>query len=369
MRAALPWLPVALALALAAEKAQAQEQLHLGHVATGVASVRLDLGSDAVDLGYGEFRTLDLAGGARTVRAIALPAGAVLAELDIELRPDYGLTPVLYLAGDGERQPYRLTLDQLARPEGTPPVATGRRSFVVHHEATAGTQDGDLRVRFEAQCDRQPSPLPVGVFESIEIPYGGQWREPEPLTDLDGLACEIALAAPDLGGFRTLLAQSAEVATRRAFLIGDGASRPVQLLLLDGAQRVAMLDLPLPQPRPLAGSRDHWFDRVRPDQGLSLFEVGGTGIVFGTWFTVAADGNPTWFYFEGARVQGIGRRDIAIYRGSRAAGAQALTAVGSGRLQYVDCNELELRVLFADGEFRSMRARRSQSVSFCPVFD
>jgi hypothetical protein len=364
------WL-FAAALGLTGEVA-AQETLHVGHVAPRTPSagaISLQVGVLTRTLAYGEFAALDLDAGTHAVQALDAGSGEVLASDEILLRPDSGLTPVLYLSGDGARHPYRLVLDQALRGEGAALGQTARRSFVLHHEAPLLAADEAASVRLETDCNREISPLRSSFFEAGDLQFGTQWREPGPLVGMDTLACDVVLGSSTLGGFRFRMTQSPSVATRRAFLIGDAAARPAQVLLLDGAERVALLDLPPPQPRALAGSRDHWFDLVRPDQGLSLFEVGGTGIVFGTWFTLDSEAQPTWYYFEGAKVQGIGRRDVVVYVGSRAAGAQSLTPIGSGRLQYVDCNEVEFRVLLGERDFRTVRARRSQAVSFCPVFD
>ncbi|HRQ66147.1 MAG TPA: hypothetical protein PKZ76_15020 [Xanthomonadaceae bacterium] len=351
--------------------AAAQETLYVGNLAPAADAdpVRLEIGAVSVELRYRQFAEIALETGEHSVRAIAVHDGRVLASLDLLLRPDLGLTPVLYFAGDGSLAPYRLAFDQMLRPEGVPPPGfAARQYYAVHHEAIGSEPGGPRAVRLEADCERLAQPLPPGLgFFSTELAYAQNWRDE--LSSLGDIACATALASPAIGGFRFQLEPASGLSTRRAFLIGGAGHAPAQVLVVDGAERVALVDLPPPQPRALAGSRDHWFDVVRPDQGLSLFEVGGTGIVFGTWFTLDVDSNPIWFYFEGAKVQGIGRRDITVFLGQRTEGAQTLTPIGSGRLQYVDCNEAEFRVLLAEADFRTVRLRRSQPVSFCPVFD
>ncbi len=353
--------------------AAATETLNVGHLALstpGGGAVLIEVGAAEVELSYRDFSALSLEAGDHVVRVIDAVDGSVLAERSIVLNPDYSLTPLLYFAGNGGSVPYRIELDQRLRPPDSAPPGSGVRvRFSVHHEAPGPSVAGVPQdVRLEIDCVRPVSPLPVGFgYAYEEIGYGLQWRET--LGDVGVVACDVLLGSADAGGFSFRFEQSAAVATRRAFLIGDGETQPSQVLIIDGSAQVALLDLPPAQPRALAESRDHWFDLRRPDQGLSLFEVGGTGIVFGTWFTVGDDNLPTWFYFEGAKVQGIGRRDIIIYAGSRASGLQALQPVGSARLQYLDCNEAEFRVLLGEATLRTVRARRSQPVSFCPVFD
>jgi hypothetical protein len=363
-------LLVVLSLSLPGS-ATAQETLYIGNLAPAADAdlVRVEIGVASVELRYRQFAEIPLATGEHSVRAVAVGDGRVLASLDIVLRPDLGLTPVLYLAGDGSLRPYRLAFDQMLRPEGVPPPGfAARQSFAVHHEVIGTASSPTSEVRLEADCEGLAQPLPPGLgFFSTELEYAGIWYDE--LTSLGAIACETALASPAIGGFRFELEQAPDLSTRRVFLIGGAGLAPAQVLVVDGAEQVALLDLPPPQPRALAGSRDHWFDVVRPDQGLSLFEVGGTGIVFGTWFTLDAGSNPLWFYFEGAKVQGIGRRDITVFLGERSGGAQTLTPIGNGRLQYVDCNEAEFRVLLGGTDFRTVRLRRSQPVSFCPVFD
>jgi hypothetical protein len=182
------------------------------------------------------------------------------------------------------------------------------------------------------------------------------------------MSCDFTLASAPTGGFALSLESSTTVKTRRVFMIGDGLRQPYQVLVLDGSEQVMLLDAPPPEPRALSLSPNHWYDAIRPDQGLALYEAGGTGIVFGTWFTVDEYNSPTWFYFEGVAAQGVGRRDVAIHRGSRADGTQHLRPVASGRLQYLDCNEAELRVHFTDGSLRTMRVRRGRTVAMCPIF-
>lgn len=347
----------------------ADESLHLGNLAPttpGTGGVLMRIADQEIALAYRAFAALDLPRGEYLVQAFDAATGMLLAQEDIDFRPQPVLTPVLFLAGDGDVQPYRIIFEQLAEAGGAaqPPdlIAAG---FVFHHAAPVVADADALRIRVELECDGDPRVLPSS--SGAEVDYLGRWSGYDELPS--GIVCDLQVGNALVGGFQLPLRTPTEVFTRRAFLIGDSRGRPLQVLLLDGSAQVDLVDAAAPQPRPLSSSRDQWFDVRRPDQGFSLYEVGGTGIVFGTWFSVGTDNEPIWYYFEGAKVQGIGRRDMTLFLGSRVDGAQDLQPVGSGRLQYVDCNEAEFRVLIGASDFRTVRLRRSRPVSFCPVFD
>lgn len=116
----------------------------------------------------------------------------------------------------------------------------------------------------------------------------------------------------------------------------------------------------------LLKSVNYWYDSGRFSQGVTLYEVSRTLAVHGFWNTYASDGRPQWFYLDGGVVDPSGRREVLIHDFTiDANGKRVGKTMGRGTLTYVDCNEAELQVSFADGSSQAARFRRSVSVSSC----
>lgn len=113
-------------------------------------------------------------------------------------------------------------------------------------------------------------------------------------------------------------------------------------------------------------SQNYWYDSGRYSQGVTLYEVSRTLAVHGIWNVFAEDGRARWIYLDGGVVDSSGRREVMLYEYQLDQHSQRQgNAIGQGTLTYLDCNQAELQVRFADGTTRAAQLRRSVSVETC----
>lgn len=165
-------------------------------------------------------------------------------------------------------------------------------------------------------------------------------------------------------------------ANAHVFLAGDGLFAPYEALVFSSFGLLANGPIDFSPagpstagPASLLDSPTFWFDADRPLQGVSLFELPQTGLVYGTWFGVDAAGRATWLAIEGSVVYGGALRDLRISELTRGPNGLAINVIGSGTLQYNDCNHAELRMFVRNSEYRTLRLERSRHVQACVALD
>lgn len=165
---------------------------------------------------------------------------------------------------------------------------------------------------------------------------------------------------------------------RHVFLIGDGGAAGYTIYNItssrDGDGQIDFSGTPSgPGPTTavasLLESSTFWVDNERGLEGVSLFEVPGTGTIYGTWFGFERDGRASWLALDGGAVYGAARRDVKVYEVSRLDGVTRIDRVGSGSLQYSDCNHAVLRLFLRGVELRTLNLERSRQVAFCVALD
>jgi hypothetical protein len=347
---------------------------YVGNLAPGAGNVlfRIDgqMRSDA--LGYLDFAATELSGsttepGSITFSVVSADSGTVLASEVLVFAPDPLVEPMLVFAGNGSDQPYRLHLFQHRGSETVAPKALENAVVAFHSLAPYAASRTD-----ESQVVLECSGASAGVSSSssaFDFTAAGYGRSNVfSISDRsDGSLCNLQLTGATIGSFEVEAApQSAR--TLRFFLTGDGTKESFRVLAVIGADLVAVAGDATPAPGAVLVSGAFWYDEARPAQGITLYEIPDSNDVFGTWFTHDEAGKPIWFYFNGLVGDLPGQRDLLVNRPGRSAGAPQ-TRAGSARMNYLDCNHAELRVLLDPSDYRTLRIRRSREVQACDALD
>ncbi len=354
----------ALALAMGAQGAE----LQVGNVAP--ASGRIQLLAEGAPLGptlgYLEFSRVERALG--SIRVQAVDSGArVLAEATVDMQSASLIQPMLVLTGNGTIEPYELHLyDGVRDSEGTPAKAIDAATIALHHLAPyAGAADpvatdaNLICVDRSANGDEGSTGTKVLTYLDVAtLPYTSR---------RDTHVCSFKLADPTFGSFD--LSVPVVEGTMRFMMVGDGESEPFRVLILQNGEVLRVAEQSAPAVGAVTRSDDFWYDLARPAQGVGLYEIPGGEDIFGTWFTHDPAGKPIWYFFDGVATDLPGQRELVLYRPSRGEQGNVMTAVGSARLFYLDCNQAELRIMLGEQDFFTLRIRRSRDVASCDALE
>lgn len=351
--------------------------LDLGNVAPGSGDIRLVFAAqESPVLPYLGFARIQHDAGPLEVTAIG-SGGRVMAEATFELQNTPDVQAMVVLVGNGtEAAPWKIRLFDGTRDSETVPsipssvakstagkVAIGSAVTIHHYAPFDGATDGS---DFEAvaACRAQDSvgtlatPIRASRYgDSVVTVY----------THEGDYTCSFKSADRRFGAFD--FSMPLGTGTLRFLLVGDGASEPTRVLVLQDGVVVRVASETAPAIGAVTRSEDFWYDLARPAQGVGLYELPGSDDVFGTWFTHDDDGEPVWYLLDGTATDIPGQRELAVYRPSRNGAARALAAAGSARLFYLDCNQAELRILMGDTDYVTLRIRRSREVASCDALD
>lgn len=363
-----------LLFCLAVAPFAAATELQLGNAAPGSGDVVLYIdGQPAAELGYLEFAQLTRVDGALRVEARARDSAAVLAQAQFVLAPEAGVEPLLMLLGNGVDRPFRITLFQhvLTETGRYSDSAAGQALIAVHHaspfvDAAQGGADLDVEQLCQGSTPGRAGSFSFGAGYDEHDFHFGSMRGTTLSNSHANNRCTLTLISARTGTLQ-LTAPFAVGQTLRLMFVGDGRFEPLRLVAMAGGAIVASTGALPATPGAITRAEDVWYDLARPAQAVTIYEIAGGNDVLGFWLTHDADGQPTWFYFDGAATGLPGQRELQLYR-LRTAG-EPLVEVGSARLFYLDCNNAELRILSGEREFHTLRVRRSKPVDRCEVLE
>lgn len=349
--------------------------LQIGHVAPGAGRVAIfadDVPLTAA-LDYLDFETVDLDKGTHMLQARDTGTGAVLAEYLLAFSPEAKVLPLLVLAGNGQDVPLEF-LDYQRQGEGSlaPSKVLENGIYGGHVLAPYPGSLDDRTLDPQVVCASRSA---TGGGEEYGFNLGGMLlgfgasQTVEIDSRHESTICTLSISHPVVGAFRvdgTMLSQQ----TLRMLLVGDGFNAPFQVVVTRDGELVQVADALQPNIGGVIRSPSFWYDRSRPAQGITLYEIPGSPHVFGTWFTHTGEGAPVWYFLDGSANGLPGQRDVVVLKSQRDADA-AMEVVGSARLFYLDCNQAELRVVLGNdfSNYRTLRLRRSREISACEVFD
>ena len=369
-------------LLLLASAAASSATVDVGNVAPGSGEVRLMFAGQASPaLPYLGFARIEHPTGPIQITAVG-SGGRVMADAIFELQDTPDVQAMVVLAGNGSEQaPWRIRLFDGTRDGETVPSlpasisrstaksaavakATGSAVTIHHFAPFEGAMDGG---EFEAAaaCRSQNS---VGTLATpIRVSRYGDSVVTVYQHDGD-YACTFKSADHRFGAFDFSMALGS--GTLRFLMVGDGASEPTRVVVVQDGRVVRVASETTPAIGAVTRSEDFWFDLARPAQGVGMYELPGSGDVFGTWFTHDDDGEPVWYLLDGAATDIPGQREFTVYRLSSDGGsARSMAASGSARMFYLDCNQAELRILLGDTDYVTLRIRRSREVAGCDALD
>lgn len=350
--------------------------LQVGHVAPGAGRVAIYADDVALssNLEYLDFQSVELEKGSHTLQARDAETGEVLAEYLFAFSPQAKVLPLLVLAGNGQDVPLEFLDYQTLGDGSSPPPAKALENGIYGAHVLApypGALD-DRTLDPQVVC---ASRSPSGGGEEYGFNVGGMLlgfgasQTVEIDSRHDSTVCTLSVSHPVFGAFRvegTMLSQQ----TLRMLLVGDGINAPFQVAVTRQGELVEVVDPLKPNIGGVIRSPSFWYDRSRPAQGITLYEIPGSTNVFGTWFTHTEEGRPVWYFLDGTANGLPGQREVVVLKPQRDAAA-AMGVIGTARLFYLDCNQAELRVVLGSDfrEFRTLRLRRSREISACEVFD
>lgn len=342
-----------LATLVLLSSATAQASLTVvGNTAPGnrVIDVEVDGQLAAQRLGYLEFREIDLAPGNRNIRMLDTFTSAPLAQITyLATSSNAGWVS---LGGDGGGRPFSVVRGFLLGALND----TGGNLGIVN--AAVDVIDYTLRCEYNNGFNASTGGSSP-TFGSVGYSVG------------DFLGCRLdASTRANIGPATALPALQVEFRPGEPLFVarvGNGtASAPFQWIevrhgAVSPATPAAEQDL-----LRVMKSVHFWYDSGRYSQGVTLYEVSRTQAVNGLWMTYATGGRPQWMYLDGGVVDASGRREVVVsdYH-IDANGQRTGTTVGRGVLTYIDCNNAEFQVQFADGSTRAAQFRRSIPVSTC----
>lgn len=343
------------------------EALLVGHFAAGQGPVDLRINGQLVveRLHFLEVVSIDSALGELSVVASSAGSTTTLSEQQIELKTALTpLQPMVMLTSAGAGGTPLLFFEQEPAPPlfGWPDyVPTLAATSIINVSAFVSTRNhgGPNQFQFGLQCIATRSSGDQSGLPQLQ-PITG-------MTSVDARGenrCNFQFGLVGAGAFSFTDVWLYRGKTTRFLLVGNGGSHPYQLVIVTGAEVVAMPENPPIEPGPTLVSDQFWFDRSRPAQGVSLFEMPGAGLLYGTWQTFDQSGEPVWYVLDGTARSLPGDRDITIYSADTANGLQ-LTPVGSGRLTYFNCNLAEARFALSGEEVRFLRLERAVAVDQC----
>lgn len=274
------------------------------------------------------------------------------------------LQPMLYIAGTGDGGATELYMEQ--GPQAVSGATQGNRALLNFINASSVDSGDDFSgaygVQFSLQCDRSGT---NGGSENLAqlapISLGFS------LGESNELRCDLQMGFTPVGAFEVFNVPLRSMETTRFIVVGNGADKPFQIVATVAEQVAAVANLKEVEPAPTIISDQFWFDRTRPGQGISLYELPGAGLVYGTWQTFAENGEPIWYVLDGVSRNLPGDRDLTIYSASITNGLQ-LIPVGTGRLTYFNCNLAEARFTLGS-DVRLLRLERSVPVDQCFALD
>jgi hypothetical protein len=362
---------------LLASAAASSATIDVGNVAPGSGEVRMLFADQETGaLPYLDFQRIQHDAGPIEVTAVG-EGGRVMAEARFELQNTPDVQAMVVLVGNGtEAAPWKIRLFDGTRDSETVPsipsseaksksakAAIGSAVTIHHFAPFDGATDGS---EFEAvaACRAQDSvgtlatPIRVSQYgESVVTVY----------THEGDFTCTFKSADRRFGAFDFSMPLGS--GTLRFLLVGDGASEPTRVMVLQDGAVVRLASETTPAIGAVTRSEDFWYDLARPAQGLGLYELPGSENVFGTWFTHDEDGEPVWYLLDGVATDIPGQREFTVYRFTRSGAARSAAAAGSARLFYLDCNQAELRILLGDTDYVTLRIRRSREVASCEALD
>ncbi len=231
--------------------------------------------------------------------------------------------------------------------------------------AQAGPLSGPVYVTFAAPLANLLSSQATISTECIEITANGESRRRTRVTvdarvgrshgviaNLDPFArCGVVI---EFRGRQPLVVSDIEPApgrTVRIVVVGDGARRPLETLVLDGGNPQP----PRRGPDPLASIRADtlWVDADRP----SIAYIGGDPVRTGTevGFLLLADGagQARWLLLVMADPSAEGEREVTVFNATRPVGELAATSVvGRGTSRMSGCNRYELELVIDETSAR-----------------
>ena len=343
--------------------------LDLGNAAPGAGEIRFAFagGSPAVGLDYLEFYRADRPLGTLEVAAHGAD-NRVLAQSRFDFESRDQVDAMLVLIGNGTAEtPYELRLyDGVADDRVAAAKSVTDASIHLHHLApfAGATSTPD----FEAllTCPHVDSDgSGGGSFGSRVLAY--RQRGTNVFSGDADMTCRLKTAHASFGSFDLPIGVSN--GTLRVILVGDAINEPPRVLMLQNGNVLGVASETAPAVGSVMRSTAFWYDLARPAQGVSLYEIKGSGDVFGTWFTHDERGQPVWYLLNGVATGMPGQRDLVVQAPARdGAGFARLGTSGTARLFYVDCNQAELRILLGRDYF-TLRLRRSREVIGCDALD
>lgn len=316
-------------------------------------------------VGYLETETIDLPEGGARLRLRpddSGPESSVFVAFD-SARAE---RPLLIIAGEGGAQGLQI-LTQL-HPAGeltfannlpSPPRSNLRPPLI--HLA--------LGLDPEEPFERALTCGAVTFRTTAVIPYAGVVQDARTIIRPAGDTCTLGLRALGFGVVEVDVVED-ELGMPRVFMVGNGLAWPYALVVEKGGEIAVRVESQVsPAVGPLLHSTNHWSDVNKSGQSLGIFELPGAGIVYGTWQTFREDGDPRWLLMEGVYSDVPRRRDVQFLEMLREGEEVVSQTRGSGVLTYIDCNTAELRATLAGSLQRTLRVKRSRSVSSCPEIE
>lgn len=303
-------------------------------------------------LDYLQFAVINVAPGDRTVRLLDAVTREPLVLPDTWVVPNVN-GAWLSLIGDGVSRP----------------LAALKSSQLVFGQAgTAQLAIVNAAVDFIEYSDRCTRTAGSGVGASqlsLRIAYGGI-----SYTTTTTVYCRVesGRVVNDVrSGIPAFDVELAINASQYFVFVGNGSTAyPYQWMVVRDGQAALPMGSSLPDTLRQLKSTNYWFDTGRLSHGVVLYEVSRTTAVQGIWNTYSATGRPQWLYLDGGVVDASGRREILVYDYAiDGQGQRRGTPVARGILTYLDCNNAELQVRFADGRARAALFHRSIETTVC----
>lgn len=363
--------------------------LDFGHVAPGAGAIEVTINGEviATDMTYREFQRVDIAGNGAHVRIRRRSDGEVLFDDHFGFRRDAFGAPLVVFFGNGQDRPFTA----MAYVDGFGLVSPGAsHSTLIRPFMPSRTKYRINGMNLAPAVASLPfGPRSTAYCKSVRGPgfafergynvFRGYAQGESYLllgttvVDLDSAqtrSSEQQCRWRVIGDQPRIEVQTPprlmQGHSHHFMLIGDGRSEPLEIIAVVDAQVIATSGPATPTGNQRAAASRHlWIDEARQGHSVSLFEMGAGRLTLGTWQSFAADGRPVWLQIEGVTTAVPGRRDVILRRVRSANGAATTEDVGSGVLLYLDCNHAELRVALADGDRRTLRLRRSRTVSSC----
>ena len=360
-------------LILIATSALAANPLHaitldFGNAAPVAQRIELRIDGVAVaDAGYLEFGHVEVGEGSVTIEAVGADDGEPLASTKVTLQPSPGVRPIALVQGNGREVPFSLSVYQGVFSErgNSSEDALGHVHVAHHHVAVVPGNGGSPPLEGQQWCSgKDPGRFRFGgSLGSMDWYYGAMRGITLPSKpDYAQKECGLLVQGP-FGSVQLALGYELQRDLRFVFA-GDGKSFPYTLTAVrEGGEVVASSGLSEPVPGAVVESDHVWYDLARPAQAVALYPLPGSDLLAGYWFTHDEAGNSRWLFLDGMR-EGTARYELSVYRSAVGAGVQS---AGSAQLFYVDCNNAEIRLFETDGDFHTLRLRRSKSVADCDI--